>query len=399
MNEMLRHPLTDAALRRRSEVFKILKEICQDLELTETQFERARSSYEAVADWLADSDDPLLASIYVYLQGSGALGTSTKPIGRDEFDVDLIGFAEGVTTDISPTDLKQAIGNRLAEHAIYAKILEEKKRCWRLNYAGDFHLDISPTIANPNCKNGGELVPDRKLREWHPTNPRGYKMLFDHRAALQPKLTQSIIVMQRDEAVVEPFPVPQTGKGILRRVVQLLKRHRDYHFLNVKEEVAPISIIITTLAMRAYEYCVTKHVFADELEVLVETIRMMPHFIDHPIIDSSRNYAIWNETTSGENFADRWNTEPRRVQAFYDWHSKALSDFESLRDTVGLDTILKGMKEHFGDRVVNSVMTARNDVISQARETNNLFITPTVGLSATTSAAATPVPKNDFFGD
>jgi len=399
MNEMLRPNLRPTDLQRRAQVFTILEEICQELELTDSQFGRAQQAYEAVAKWLAESSDPLLVTIYVYLQGSGALGTSVKPIGVDEFDIDLIAFAAAASTNISPTALKKAIGERLAEHGTYALMLEEKKRCWRLNYAGDFHLDISPTISNPNCQFGGELVPDRKLFAWHPTNPRAFKKLFDGRAALVPKLLQPKVAMQRDVASVEPFPVQQTIKGILRRTVQLLKRHRDHYYLDISEEIAPISVIITTLAMRAYEYCVKRHVFEDGLDVIVETIRMMPHFIDHIYVDGVKGYAIWNETTEGENFADRWNSEPARVEAFYDWHAKALADFEALRDLVGLDTITKNMKENFGDRVITSVMAARTNSVSQARKSNSLFVAPALGLSTASSATATPVPKNDFFGD
>lgn len=165
MNQMLRQPLTDSDIRRRTHIFTILDEIGEDLDLTETQFDRARQSYSAVGDWLSGSTDPLLVSVLVYLQGSSALGTAVKPIGRREFDVDLICFCAGIASGISPATLKAAVGNRLKEHSTYVRLLEEKKRCWRLNYAGDFHLDLSPTIANPACINRGELVPDRALKE------------------------------------------------------------------------------------------------------------------------------------------------------------------------------------------------------------------------------------------
>ena len=79
MNQMLPKILTDGDIRRRSEIFSILDEIGEDLDLTETQFERARQSYGAVGDWLSASSDPLLASVLVYLQGSTALGTAVKP--------------------------------------------------------------------------------------------------------------------------------------------------------------------------------------------------------------------------------------------------------------------------------------------------------------------------------
>jgi hypothetical protein len=76
--------------------------------------------------------------------------------------------------------------------------------------------------------------------------------------------------------------------------------------------------------MQAYAYCVRRHVFEDEMDVVVEMIRMMPHFIDRPILDGRQGYAILNETTDGENFADNWNKDPRRAPAFYAWHAKGL---------------------------------------------------------------------------
>jgi len=399
MNQMLRQSLTDSDIRRRTQIFSILDEICEDLDLTETQFERARQSYGAVGDWLSGSADPLLVSILVYLQGSSALGTAVKPIGRREFDVDLICFCAGVASGISPAVLKEAVGNRLKEHATYARLLEEKKRCWRLNYAGDFHLDLSPTIANPFCANRGELVPDRTLQEWHPTNPRAYKALFDERAALLPTFVRKHVAMQRDEATVEPFPVRETAKGILRRIVQLLKRHRDVFYENNTDDVAPISVIITTLAMQAYAYCVRRHVFEDEMDVLVETIRMMPHFIKRPILDGRQGYAILNETTHGENFADNWNKDERRAPTFYTWHKQALSDFEALRDAVGQDRLSLNMVRSFGSGVTGRVLGNRVDAVSDGRKSGLLSVAPLIGLTTSKAAASTAVPANTFFGD
>jgi len=399
MNQILRNTLTDSDIRRRTQIFSILDEIGEDLDLTETQFERARQSYGAVGDWLSESTDSLLVSVSVYLQGSSALGTAVKPIGRREFDVDLICLCAGVASGIAPAVLKEAVGNRLKEHVTYARLLEEKKRCWRLNYAGDFHLDLSPTIANPFCVNRGELVPDRTLQEWHPTNPRAYKTLFDERAALQPTFIGKHIAMQRDEGTVEPFPVRETMKGILRRIVQLLKRHRDIFYENNTEDVAPISVIITTLAMQAYAYCVRQHVFEDEMDVLVETIRMMPHFIDHPILDGRRGYAILNETTHGENFADNWNKDERRAPAFYTWHAQALSDFEALRDAVGQDRLSLNMERSFGSVVTDRVLGNRVGAVSDGRKSGLLSVAPLIGLTTSKAAASISVPANTFFGD
>lgn len=134
--------------------------------------------------------------------------------------------------------LKQIISNRLREHGLYRTMLEEKKRCWRLNYERAFHLDISPTIFNPRCSNGGDLVPDKSVKTWKPTNPLGYKALFERRCQLQPRLkfTKSIAADSGIRADIEAFPNREKRKGILRRIVQLLKRHRDIMFQHVEAD-------------------------------------------------------------------------------------------------------------------------------------------------------------------
>lgn len=399
MNKVFKAPPATHVLLRKAEVYSFLDHICQALELTAAQLDAARTSYEAVAEWLSQSNNPLLKWIEIYAQGSAGLGTTVKPIGREDFDVDLICRVSRFTADRPPSELKHMVGDRLKENARYAGMLEEKKRCWRLNYAREYHLDISPTIINPACGNGGELVPDRKLREFRPTNPKGYKALFERRAALSPKLQVQKAIAAEDRAAVEPFPVHGVNKGILRRVVQILKRHRDIHFLNVAEEIAPISIIITTLAAQSYEYCVNNFVFDSELDVLIATVRLMPHFIDKPVIDGRRIYVVANETTVGENFADRWNSEPARVTAFYAWHAKALADFEGLPDLQGVDVVSKRLEESVGSSVVRKVLDERTQGISSARGAKSLYIAPSVGLTLSSAANATAVRPNTFFGD
>lgn len=390
-------PLTPQDRRRRAELYRLLVQLCEDLEPTKEQFERARSAYEAVAAWIAGSDDPLLASTDVYLHGSGGLGTTIRPMGRMEFDVDLICLLLGVSRGIDPALVKAAVGRRLREHGTYGRILEEKKRCWRLNYAGEFHLDLSPTISNVLCPNSGELVPDKALKSWHPTNPRGYQRLFEKRAAINPRIMESVADAV-NRADVEPFPATLTLENVLNRIVQILKRHRDVHFLNVHADIAPISIIITTLAMRAYEAVVWREIYEDELDVLIATVRAMPLFIERPVIDGRPAYAVWNETTKGENFADRWNREPARARAFFSWHAKALGDLEALRDAIGMDQVRKHMEGGFGP-AGERVMNRREEDLSSARKSGRLLVTPALGLTTTPAAAAAPVRSNTFFGD
>ena len=392
-------PTPDYLLHRKFQLYRILDAICRDLEITQAQYEAAKANYEAVSAWLSGAADPVLKYLDLYVHGSMGLGTSVKPIGRDEFDVDLICLVLSFSIQRSPAELKKIVGDRLRANARYAAMLEEKKRCWRLNYAREFHLDISPTISNPRCDNGGELVPDKKLRDWKPTNPRGYKAIFEARAGLQPNMRFPKMAVAEGRAEVEPFPAQSNRKGILHRIVQLLKRHRDIAFAQVEADIAPISIIITTLAARSYEFCVGRFIFDTEFDVLVETIRLMPLFIERPVINGRQIYLVPNELTQGENFADRWNSEPQRAKAFYEWHEQVLADFEKLAAIEGLDRITMSLEKSLGSQVVRRAMDAQTETISKARAANQLYVAPSVGLITSSGAKATPVPQNTFFGD
>ncbi len=379
---------------RKREAFGFLDRICQELEPTDTQYERAERAYDSVGEWLAE--DSALAAALVYAQGSAAHGTMAKPIGRNEHDVDAICFVANLTPALAPATLKKLIGDRLRAHGRYRDMLEEMPRCWRLNYAGDFHLDLTPSIKNPACVNGGELVPDKKLGAWKTSNPRGFRDLFARRASLHPvggTIDRREHVAKAD---VEPFPAQKSRKGVLRRTVQLLKRHRDIAFLHDDEGLAPLSIIITTLASQAYEYCVTHHRYDNELDLLCDTIRAMPWFIEIGAAGGNRTWLVPNETTEGENFAEKWNKDAQKAAAFYSWHKAALADFEAMASLAGMDAINRHLEERLGGDPVQKAVSALTQQRGIARSTGRLAVASGVGL--TTAASGTAVRANTFFG-
>jgi hypothetical protein len=381
---------------RKRQAFGLLDQIGQQLEPTPTQLERAETAYTTIGEWL--SDDEKLAASAIYLQGSVAHGTANKPIGRNEHDVDLICHVPGYGMGLPPATLKKMVGDRLAAHDRYRPILKEMPRCWRLNYAGDFHLDITPSIPNPACGNGGELVPDRTLREWKPSNPKGFRDLFARRASLRPRMR----AMAADgriaaDANIEPFPEVSPVKGVLRRTVQLTKRHRDVAFQDADPALIPLSIIITTLASKAYEWCVRNETYDNELDLMCDTVRAMPWFLDHTIIEGRKFWLVMNETTSGENFAEKWNTDRRRAEAFFGWHAQAVRDFDAIAAAEGLDEVGRDLSKNFGSDPVVQAMKSRMDEVGEARRASRLVVAPTLGLTAA-SVAGTAVRANTFYG-
>lgn len=394
--------VTQLMARKKQMVVGLLDKLCQQVEITDTQFQTAKTRYEAVGAWLSASSTKHLEQVQIYPQGSIALCTAIKPLAANEFDVDLVCHLPSVGHTSSARAVKQLVGARLKEHATYKGMLEEKQRCWRINYANEFHLDITPSILNPRCQQDGELVPDKSLAEWKPTNPKGYINRFEHYAAIKPRF----LLLERNFAEatydsVQPLPEPTMSKPFLKRIVQLLKRHRDQQFVGSnRADLAPISVIITTLAGWAYAKCSTVQTYADEFDFITAVIREMPTFIGVEMRVGKPFYMIENETTAGENFADKWNQDPRRAVAFYAWHTDVLDSVESLLQIEGVDQFAESLSQKFGGKKDNVRETLSKFIapIGQARSAGLLGIAPSIGLITSPSYGTVAVPKNTFFG-
>ena len=91
----------------------VLDEIGRTLQITPTQYERAKRAYESVGDWLENPSSPLAAyRPEIYPQGSMALRTTVRPLHNEEFDLDLVCELEGWTG--TAMAIYKAIGDRLA---------------------------------------------------------------------------------------------------------------------------------------------------------------------------------------------------------------------------------------------------------------------------------------------
>lgn len=387
-------PTLELAAKRKAQLYGYLEAIGQRLDLTEAQHERARTSYEAVGTWLMESESPYLQDGSVSPHGSIRIQTANRPFARSEFDVDLLDVLPGIAESSSPTAVKALVGDRLKENDRYRKILVEKNRCWQLQYEGEFHLDVTPAILNPRCGNGGLLVPDKTLRVWKPSHPIAFADKFEARARLQPRYRSVRFAEAR--ADMEGLPERQHFKGPLKRGVQLSKRHRDIRFANKDDSLAPISIIITTLLGWSYEECVRSREYDHDLDVLMEAVRGMPNFIQVTYVAGQKIYVIPNETTAGENFAEKWNEDPRRADAFYDWHGNLIETLEDFVRVEGEDAVSARLSEAFGASVVEPVFVEVNRAVNAARASRTLGILGAAGLS--TSVRAAPVRSNTFYG-
>lgn len=393
--------LTELTSHKRRLLVGTLDALFAQIDLTDSQYETAKDRYETVSAWLAEGESPPLKVASIYAQGSIAVGTANKPIVGAEFDVDLVCHMPSVGPNSNPAAVKALIGDRLKDDATYASMLEEKQRCWRLCYANEFHLDITPSIPNLACRNGGEFVPDRALSAWKPTNPKGYAARFEQYAALRPRLYLREAAITAKRAEVEDFPEQEMRKPPLKRIVQLLKRHRDVSFTAPgRSALAPISIILATLAARSYAHCTTRYVYADTYELILDVARRMPEFIVVDERDGRPYYFIENETTAGENFADKWNLDPRLPRAFYGWHRDAIVMLEELVAIEGKDRLGQALQKSLGAsrEAVQGAMATLTTAVGNARAAGSLLVAPSLGLVTSPAVGRMNVRPHTFFG-
>ncbi|MBU6122608.1 nucleotidyltransferase domain-containing protein [Hymenobacter siberiensis] len=386
---------------RKTALYSIFDKIGQELEMPESRYNEAEKRYTSVSDWLHEC--PVLGRFNptMFAQGSFAIGTTVKALNNDEYDLDFIGHLQDAHPHhYTQQQVYELFLRRLKAHATYANMVEMMKRCVRIRYANEFHLDITPAVSNPNCSLGSLFVPDRKLGIWKDSHPKGYATWFKNIAVLQPRFSHLTKAFSEGRHIAlgttEAVPNQKAPRGVLRRAIQVMKRHRDTYKEKHPEraDYAPISIIITTLAAHAYQLAVGQGEYDSEFDLMHAIINLMPQFIEGP--DFRGAYTVKNPTNAGENFADKWQ-DPKYHLVFSEWHRAVQLDLMSLEKMHGSDELRKSLNSTLGGQEVDRVFSNQMAAITQARPQGQLSI-PAPSRIGTTAAAALPIVRNNFFG-
>ena len=321
---------------------EIFLRISEELDISDYLLEKAEKSYQSIGEYINNNCD---CSVAVYTQGSFRLGTVIRPLSdEDEYDLDLITEVTGVDF-ISAKALKHKIGDILRESKRYSSMLKEKKRCWRIEYADEaqFHMDITP--AKPVDETTSISIThksDSGVYSFTMSNPIGYSDWFEKRKRVATEIQKNVIF---ESSSVEPVKTKTNKvKFPLQRAIQILKRHRDKTFEN-NPNLKPISIIITTLSAQAY--CGEVGVY-DALKKILET---MSSYITY----DNGQYYIPNPSNSKENFADKWNAEPAKANAFFYWLRKAKNDITVVTPYIVDD--YSSLEESLGETVVGRAIS------------------------------------------
>ncbi|MBS0552676.1 MAG: nucleotidyltransferase [Proteobacteria bacterium] len=328
-----------ASLNARSETRQwedLIANLLRRLELDPEDRARAEDDYAELADRLAEKLTIPRHDVHIFPQGSMRTQTTISQRYPVNFDLDLVVKLSGPKYDLpNPEVMFESFGKALEGNEEVTGEPTAKRRCWRLPYPGKpYYFDLTPAVSDQTRRQGSSLSVRDPDTRWAPSNPEEFADWFCTHAAERFPF-QALLPKSKVEARTTVTPLPDEEVGfddILRRTVQLMKLHRDTLYWGVdekKKEVMPISVIIVTLATRAYADLLAyrSNEFSSPIEVALALVEAIPTYIEK---DHS-GWRVENPKLESENFADKWNTDGgARHAEFMRWHVKLESDLDAL---------------------------------------------------------------------
>jgi hypothetical protein len=349
-----------------------LENLVETIQVPDSKYEQAHRSYRSICEWLERPDSSLKDSHEEsFLQGSFRLGTAISPTTEeDDYDLDIVAVFSKSKSTISQSELKRLLGVEVKSYSKRHGMKEpnDARRCWTQDYAdgSQFHVDILPAI--PDSTGQRAKLEARRLKlsgvetaiaitdktdanygvihlNWPNSNPKGYAEWFELRMGAPLIARKSAIALQEGRPT-SSIPTYR-ARTPLQKAVQLLKYHRDIMFADDGDD-RPISIIITTLAAKAY---------SDEIDLETALTNILAKM--HLGIEQEHGIDwVRNPSNAMENFADKWVEYPKRRENFYKWLDAARADFLALKtaDSTQRDRVIT---EAFGDEVQKRISERR----------------------------------------
>jgi hypothetical protein len=343
---------------------EILKAIVAAVELPDSAYEKAKERYEDLGEWLGHpSSNVSKYSPHILPQGSFRIATAIRPLSeKEEYDLDISCRLEtGLTMgNTAQADLRSMVKKDIEayrkERGIQAP-LGEKHRCLRLEYQDhlSFHMDIVPCIPDSQesrvllekafsqraysasliqqvSSMASRITDDRSSNyriisgSWLKSNPEGYARWFEERM-----LSQRLLKSYQERAQIDALP-NYRRRAPLQRAIQVLKRHRDWMFKDMPDS-KPISMIITTLAAKAYNG-------EEDLEsTLLSVLTGMEGVVNQ------MKPRLPNPVNPEEDFADKWDDPKyatlRLEENFKKWILQAKADFKRILASTSPDELRK----------------------------------------------------------
>ena len=207
--------------------------------------------------------------------GSWAYRTIIKPVStNDEFDADLLVSLQE-QEDWQPKDYIENLYKSFHDNVTYKSLAQRMTRCVRIDYAGDFHIDVVPYLE----RSSGNVITNRTKPagegRFEASNPEGMTQWIDERQRLT--------------------------KGTFVKVVRLVKYLRDF-----KNTFSCKSIILTTLLgseVNEIEASFFPNRYADVPSTFTTLLEKLAASLPESMP------AVMDPAGTGDNFTDRYSDD------------------------------------------------------------------------------------------
>ena len=225
-------------------------------------------------------------------QGSWAHGTIIKPSPKSPgFDADVLLYMKEVR-GWKPKDYVENLYQEFRTNGMYRDIVRRNTRCIVIDYKGDFHIDIVPTITDRSFGIFGPkrtFITNRLESKFEQTNPSGYLSWFSEKS--------------------------DHTNGLLEDVIRLAKYLRD-----IKKTFSVKSILLTTLLASQVD---TSWESADDAGEcypdLPTALQTIFNRLDEYLQLHGSMPHIYNPSMEKEDFVRHWDEQ--KYQNFRKWIS------------------------------------------------------------------------------
>lgn len=295
------------------------KKFVGNISLNPTRTSRIESALSHWEDNFKEDEELKDLFLDFYPQGSYSTNTGIKPKNDGEFDVDAILLLELDEDEDEPHDVLNRIAARIKSHKEFEDKVKTKDRCVRIDYAGDFHVDIVPAFPFERVIK----IPSKKDKEWCQTNPSGFTNWCN---AINGKTD-----------------------GHFTKVVKILKHWRDD---NVGEDTAPKSILMTTLIGHSF---VHKSSIAESLvETLGDLIDELENLLEEDEI------FVHNPSLDDENLARNWDSI--KAERFLKKIKKLKENCDAALEEKDKETSIEKWQDIFGKTYFPSTLGEAKDM-------------------------------------
>jgi hypothetical protein len=258
-----------------------------EVNLDQGRLDKLQQRVDLVEDFVAGHET--LGPMFLDLipAGSWAHRTIIKPVdANDEFDGDVLLY---VTEQVGlvPKDYIERVYAAFRGNGKYKQLAKRKTRCVRIDYAGDFHIDVVPYLDRAAAHYITNRSEPESVGRFELSNPEGFTAWIDERQ----RLTNSTFI----------------------KVVRLVKYLRDF-----KNTFGCKSIILTTLLgdqVNPIDASFYPAKFADVPSTLVTVMTRLAESL--PVTMP----VVMDPAGTGNNFTDRykdsWNYDNFRKWIVY----------------------------------------------------------------------------------